>query len=403
MDRLPTPPRSAVPGPDRARDLVEHFPFGILELDARGRARSWNEAAVALLGDAIRAGTACCDLFGCRSGDGALGRECLTEIVQGTSGPTPEIRVDLPEREGRAGALWLTAAPLPADPGGIVVQMRQGDRRDRRRRTDPHWVDGPQLRIRALGRTEVASGETSLGGGWLAQRPGQLLKYLVSQRTRTVLQDEIAFALWPESPYDAQGSVRHTLHQLRRRLEPRRPNRAPSHFIVTREGSYGLASNHVTVDADAFEALARESLSLLEIDPPRARAGLERALHLYRGDFLADEPYAEWALDERDRLRDLATRALHALASMSTRDGDLGAAYEHLRRLAELEPLDIHVQRDLLTVLLSLGRRSEATRRYGALWRRTMRELDRDPGFQLTDLADEVAAATDSSVTPRWR
>ena len=40
---------------------------------------------------------------------------------------------------------------------------------------------------------------------------------------------------------------------------------------------------------------------------------------MYRGDFLADEPYAEWALHERDRLRDLAAGALRTLAEIETR------------------------------------------------------------------------------------
>jgi DNA-binding SARP family transcriptional activator len=363
----------------------------MLELDAEGRAQSWNRAASGLLRDRLQSGASCCELFGCRSGDGALARACLTDIVREEGAATPEIRVDLPGDDEHTSALWLTAAPLPAAGRGIVVQLRPGDRRDRRRRTDPHWVAGPQVRIRALGRTEVSSGETQLGGRWLAQRPGQLLKYLVSQRTRSVLQDEIAYALWPETGFDAQSNVRHTMHQLRRRLEPRRANRAPSEFVVTREGAYSFARDRVTVDADEFEALARAGLGAVERDPPRARERLDAALELYRGDFLADEPYAEWALDERDRLRDLATGALQALAEMDAADGDLDAAYLHLRRLAELEPLDVHVQRDLLTVLLRRGRRSEATRRYDALWRRTMRELGQEPGFRLADLADAVA------------
>jgi hypothetical protein len=218
--------------------LVERFPFGILELDGDGRARTWNPAAAALLGEKLQRGRPCCELFGCRSGDdGALGDACLTELARSNRGTTPEIRVDLPGRDDEAGALWLTAVALPEPGAGVVVQLRHGDRRDRRQRSDPHWLAGPRLQIRALGRTEVLADETALRGRWLAQRPGQMLKYLVSQRTRSVLLDEIAYALWPDSGYAAQSNVRHTMHRLRRRLEPGRSNRAPSTFISTREGA----------------------------------------------------------------------------------------------------------------------------------------------------------------------
>jgi len=78
------------------------------------------------------------------------------------------------------------------------------------------------------------------------------------------------------------------------------------------------------------------------------------------------------------------------LADIDRAAGDLEAAYHHLRRLAELEPLDTHVQRELLEVCLRRGRRTEAARRYSALRVRTMRELGQEPGFSLADLADEV-------------
>jgi len=57
---------------------------------------------------------------------------------------------------------------------------------------------------------------------------------------------------------------------------------------------------------------------------------------------------------------------------------------------AGLEPLDTHVQRELLEVCLRRGRRTEATRRFRALRVRTMRELGQGPGFDLADLAGEV-------------
>ena len=117
-------------------------------------------------------GAHCCDLFDCRSGDdGALAQVCLTEL-EPPDGATPEIRVDLPEGDDVAGALRLSVAPLRPN-GGLVVQLRPGDRRDRRRRTDPHRPAGPRLRIRALGRTEVLADETAMGGGGSPSAPAR--------------------------------------------------------------------------------------------------------------------------------------------------------------------------------------------------------------------------------------
>jgi len=118
----------------------------------------------------------------------------------------------------------------------------------------------------------------------------------------------------------------------------------------------------------------------------RPRIGrLRRAIALYTGDFLADEPYAEWALAERDRLHAVAARALRALADLHVDDPAVAIGY--LERLAEVDPLDDDVQRDLLTTWLRLGRKSRAARHYQSFRVRLMREFGERPNFELSHLA----------------
>ena len=69
------------------------------------------------------------------------------------------------------------------------------------------------------------------------------------------------------------------------------------------------------------------------------------------------------------------------------RSGELDGAAEHLRRLAELEPLDLDAQRQHLTLLLRRGRRSEAARRYEIVCRRFRRAFGEEPSFELAELA----------------
>jgi DNA-binding SARP family transcriptional activator len=385
--------RAAARLDDLAPRLLAQVPFGVLVADHDGRMQAWNAAASRLLGNDPRLvdgadgdrPVRCCDLFGCRSGEGALADACISVLALEASDALPEVRVD-----AAAGtAAWVMASSVPAD--GIVFQLRPAHPRDRRRRTDPHWAARPHLHLEVLGRAQVRSGEAQLGGRWLAQRPGQLLKLLIATRGRVVHAEEIAHALWPDAGYEAPGNVRHHMHALRRRLEPRRANRAPSEFIVTRGSGYQLDPARVTIDADVFAERAEAGLAAIaEGDLEHGRGLLAEAAGLYGGDFLADEPYAEWALHERDRLRDLASRVLRTLASLDGASGDVEASYRQLRRLGELEPLDTDVQRELLAMCLRRGRRTEAARRYQALRVRTMRELGQEPGFSLADLADEV-------------
>jgi DNA-binding SARP family transcriptional activator len=157
--------------------------------------------------------------------------------------------------------------------------------------------------------------------------------------------------------------------------------------VIARTGGYELTPGRVWIDADDFEAHARAGLEALHRGASeRADASLTAAAAVYGGDFLADEPYAEWALAERERLRDLAAQVLRGLAGLKLEAGDQESAGEHLQRLAELEPLDLEAQRDLIALMLSRGRHSEALRRYELVRRRYKRTFGTEPGFTLSEL-----------------
>ncbi len=219
--------------------------------------------------------------------------------------------------------------------------------------------------------------------------PACLLKYLVCERHRVAASDRIAEALWPEAQRrEALASLRHYVHVLRQRLEPDRAERGASSFVETHRGGYRLDPERVWVDATELERRAGRGLELhAEGQPDLARPFLESAVRLHRGEFLPDEAEEEWTLEERERLHGLVARACEALVVAGLAAGDLDSAGEHARRLADLEPLDVDVQRQLIEIWLQQGRRSDAVRRYEVLRTRTLREFGEEPGFTLPDLA----------------
>jgi DNA-binding SARP family transcriptional activator len=370
-----------------AAAIYERLPYGLVVVDGEGNVLSANPAAVEM---SWRSGTAtpptaCHEVYACRKADGPCHHGCLAQRAAQAGEILPEIRINT-FSGSPVSAVWVTATPLEIGTG-VLLHLRAGDARDRRRRSDPHWIKDPELTIKALGRIRVDSQEGPLGGNWLQQRPGQILKYLICERDRVVQADEIAEALWPYGGRQALSSVRHFIHGLRDKLEPGRSRRGGTPFIVTVRGGYAINRRHVRIDADVFTQAARDGLSAHERgDGDQAYDLLELALSLYRGDLFEDEPYAEWVMPERDRLRAMATDSLRALTMIALSRGEVRNAVKHLDRLAEFEPFDSDVQRDLLRVLLDSGRRSEAMRRYSTFRARLAKEFQAEPGFTLTEL-----------------
>jgi DNA-binding SARP family transcriptional activator len=369
-------------------EVFTGFPYGLLVLDRNRRVVCHNKEATRLI---HRMGLAekeltCCELLGCHQPGTVLASACLTDLALARGAALPEIRVDLATPSGPA-AMWVAAATIGEEDTRIVLQLRPGITGDRRRRTSPHWMAGPKLRISSLGRTVVESGEGPIGGAWLDQRTGELLKYLIAERHRTVTVDEIGESIWTGAEYAIAGSVRYYIHALRRKLEPQRRSREPSAFIVARAGSYSLQLDHVEVDADTFEAHLTVGLAAAETDPQLAAAEIERGLAFYGGDFLAELPYAEWAMPERHRLHDLACVGLRSLTDIRIELRLIDSAARSLERLVTLQPYDEDVHRRLMELEIIQGRRSDAVRRYATLRSRIRRTFGHDPEFTPADLA----------------
>jgi len=382
VTRLPNRRQEDVEG------LFDRLPYGLFIVDGSGQVRSVNRACSETLPEIAKSLTAipltCCDLICDRlEGDSP---QCLTEEALAGAGTLAEIRVDL-GAESSPDAVWVTVSPLGHD-GRAVFHLRPGKADDRRRQTEAQRGTAPRLRIFALGPTRVETSLAgSIGGNWLDQRPGQVLKYLVYTRGRVAYAEEIGQALWPAAGPAALNSVRYFIHLLRARLEPGREARAPSRFIDSRRGGYSLDLRRAWLDVAEFEQLVGAGLAALVAEErAAARQRLDRAMNLYRDDFLADEPYAEWALEERNRLRELAARTLGALVELRLAAGDLNAAARHARHLADMEPYDSDAQRRNIELSLRRGRRSEAMRRYSLFRRRLQREFNEEPDFQLADL-----------------
>lgn len=248
----------------------------------------------------------------------------------------------------------------------------------------------PELFVRTLGHTRLLRESVEIGGPWLEQLPGQLLKYLVTFRDEMVPVERIAEALWSNGSVNVLASVRFTVHQLRKRIDAQVIGGS---FVISHRGGYRLDGSRVLCDADVFAERAAGGLEEVDRgDDDAARSLLETALKLYTGDYVGDEPYAEWLFPERERLRDLAGRALSALAGLCERAGDLDLAARHLERLTRLEPYDEDAQRRLIEVCLRRGRRSEAMRRFAMLETLLRRDLGARPSFSLHELLADVVA-----------
>jgi DNA-binding SARP family transcriptional activator len=351
---------------------------GVILVDTGGRVVWWSAAmaaAVERIGLSWSRGMRCCDALGCS--DDETG--CLT--AQALAAP-----------DGLAGRPWRGGADGQALEGTITARTIPSGSQDMvafelRFRAVP----GPSpatrdVGVQALGRLSVSVSGHSRDGDWLQQRPGQVFRYLLASRDGAQRSEAIASALWPERGPSAVANVRYCIFKLREQLGERGD---PADSLVARDAAgYRIDLRRVELDVDAFQGKSLAGIAAHRRgESAQAEALLGQALALYRGEFLADDPYADWAFSEREYLRGLAGKDLAAMAQIALAAGRLVAATEHLLRLSQLEPFDSHVHQMLIEVCLRRGRRTEALRHYDALRARLHRAFGELPDFELAGLA----------------
>jgi DNA-binding SARP family transcriptional activator len=364
--------------------IVERFTCGVALVDRSHRVVMSNAAFEELFQLHSYSGRiGCCELFGCGGAGTALAGTCLSEVALAAGEPLPEVFVEPPA--ARRGPVWVRAAVLSPEDTHVIFQVRAARAGERPAGWPADWFQGSHLMVHTLGGLRLLTPAGPVDPEWLSQRAGQLFKFLVTERHHLVPIEVIAEAVWPHANTRTANTVRHCMQALRTHLEPVVPSATRPQFILVQNGCYRLNPDCISVDADEFERILSEGMrAFADGDSGGAISRFETAVGIYRGDYLADDRYWEWAFAERERLRELAAIPLRALAEL--RDDEPGAAVGYVRRLAEMEPFDEQVQRQLIRLLIKEGRRSRAVRQYQAFRVRLLRAFNEEPSFELSDL-----------------
>jgi DNA-binding SARP family transcriptional activator/GAF domain-containing protein len=228
-----------------------------------------------------------------------------------------------------------------------------------------------------------------------------LLKILLTRYGKQVHREELMELLWPDADVDAASTLLNvTVHCLRRGLEPEGHSNGGSTFVKRNGDHYylDLQSPH-RLDSHEFSQAARQGVRLQERGS-RSQAGeaYRRAVALYRGDFLEDEPYSDWCSAERQVLRELQLAALRGAARLRLDEGDLDGASTHYRSALEVDGTleDVHLA--MMELLWRSGRRDEALRQYWRCREILGRDLGIAPGIELEKLRRRIISEGEAAI-----
>ena len=248
-------------------------------------------------------------------------------------------------------------------------------------------IFGSALRAQFFGHFEMfCDGEVvSLGRNGKALA---ILKYLLAHRARPVSQDHLMGWLWPESNLKkARWSLNSAIHVLRKLLS-NCPASVLENYILLEEGYYRLCPTvRVETDIDEFDVSYEQGRRLEKAHrTEEAAAEYEKAVELYRGDYLVEDLYEDWTMVERERLANAYVDMLGRLAVHYMEAGQYQEAIRACYRLLEKDRCYEDSYRVLMRCYVSLGLRGRALRQYRLCEKILLQEYGTTPSSETQSL-----------------
>jgi DNA-binding SARP family transcriptional activator len=246
----------------------------------------------------------------------------------------------------------------------------------------------PSLTVHMLGPLRATLADRPIES-WPSGRGRAVFKYLLMHRDRTLPRDVLMDRFWPDAtPEAARNSLNVALHGLRQALKMA----CDMPVVVFQEGAYRLNPKlNIWLDVEDFERHVRAGRQLEAAGQLAAAAAeYEVATGLYQGDFMADDPYEEWPVLTRERLRVAYLDTLERLGQLYFSQGQYAACATLCQLMLSHDNCREDAHCRLMRCFSRQGQYHLALRQYQTCIEALRAELDVEPAPTTTQLYNRI-------------
>ena len=248
------------------------------------------------------------------------------------------------------------------------------------------------LSIKMLGPVEIYRDPARplAADAWTTKRARDILCFIASRRHRRASKDTIIDTFWGESDFEAVEKNFHpTVSHVRKALNSNQP--VKQNFLLYRDGDYLLSQDFsYFIDTEEFDRLTAEGESARRAgDNERFVSAYERALALYRGDFMQGS-YEEWAEEQRSYYREQYLRMLETLALAAQKQEDWGRSLQLAQLILSGDQFREDVHCMIMRAHAAQGNRAAVKEQYEGLRRLLRKELGVEPAAETQRVFKQV-------------
>ncbi len=256
---------------------------------------------------------------------------------------------------------------------------------------------GYTLRVQTLGQFRLWLGDREVEDrSWQRGKAKELFQLFLTKRNQFLMKEDIFQLLWPAyEDKNADRDFKVALNALNNVLEPARKARAAPFFIIRDGTGYGINPlAAIELDSRLFEEWAE--IGLEEKDTEKSMEELERALHLYNGDYLPERRYEDWCINERERLLVYFLRSAEKLAQLNVRRENYDSAIHWCQKILRKDRTWEEAYRLLMFCYYRKNNRPQAIRWYRKCSEVLEEELGVTPLEPTRHMYDMIIEGTDA-------
>jgi DNA-binding SARP family transcriptional activator len=224
---------------------------------------------------------------------------------------------------------------------------------------------------------------------WPKGRGRSLFEYLLMHRNRPTPREVLMDIFWTETPPEiARNRLNVALHGIRKILS----DADDRQLILFQDGAYQL--NPLVdywVDVDEFTCQYQEACRLDEEQAVQnAIATYEACISLYTGDYLEDEPYEEWPVLIREKLRINYLSVLDRLSEIYLIQGQYTRCIDLCQRILERDNCREDAYGRLMRCYAGQDQIPLALRQYQVCVEMLKKELNVEPSLATRRLYERI-------------
>ena len=242
------------------------------------------------------------------------------------------------------------------------------------------------VRIYTLGRFGLLVDDKPLQfSKKMQKKPIEMLKIIISIGGREVKEEEITDLLWPEAEGDAGHSAFTTTMQRLRRLL------GNEDAILIKEGKVTLNPRYCHVDTWAFERLISRADELWKENKESEAIQIsEKAINIYKGNYLKEDMMQPYTLSMRERLKGKFTRSLIRTGRYYEDAGSIKKAAEYYQKGIDVDNLCEEICQRLMLCYQRLGLKAEAITAYNSCRNAMTAMLNAEPSARTMEIYSEI-------------